>query len=377
MNRIIVVLFVVLALAALAAPVLAQAPQLAPADSSYLEQFRGKSFGEIVPKVWLEVCAMNRAQYPDSNLVFPGDVIALPLGKQYVAKPGGTDHMWQASTYFSNEAVMSYLLGDTAVPVVTQPVQVVEEESKSGSSNFGLWVLIVAALVVASLYLFRFWRSKRKPFVKHPPDFRAATDAQVRPVAEAALGRAFGQGTQIIGRIERGTISGRQVIFFGGGPHTTETYRNEPGYRARVRFQDGTETSVVSRWSCFNPVWSAVWAEFEGTFTPEGGQPEAIERISDAQAAHLGVAMQEIASGREPTVSVSTIIPGRQPAPVAGPTPAPPAAAVAEEREEKLHLTKVQISSEKGLNLEGDIPLSVEELKELIAQVKGEAPKEE
>ena len=102
-------LFLVLVLAVVAVPTLAQVYNL-PSDSSYLEQFRGKTPDQIVGKVWLDICDMNKKQYPDSNLVMPGDVIFTPLGTSYTAQSSsGKSHMWDASVRFANRVVKPYL----------------------------------------------------------------------------------------------------------------------------------------------------------------------------------------------------------------------------------------------------------------------------
>jgi hypothetical protein len=55
---------------------------------------------------------MNRAQYPDSNMILPGQLIELPCNMQYVAKDdGGKDHIWQATLYFANILAVPYLQG--------------------------------------------------------------------------------------------------------------------------------------------------------------------------------------------------------------------------------------------------------------------------
>ncbi|MFH0806167.1 MAG: hypothetical protein V1885_00335 [Candidatus Brennerbacteria bacterium] len=374
MNRIIVLLAFVVA----ACAVTAEAQVLTSADSSYLEQFRGKLYREIVPKVWLDVCALNRAQYPDSNLVSVGDTIALPVGKQYVAGLEEGNHMWQASGYFTDMVVMPYVLSEVGTSF-EEIVRVAQQPSERSAlrARALLFALSIIALLVAAILWLDWSVKRRRPFATMQPTFRGGSDEQVRSAAERALTGTFGRGFEIVGPIERGVINGRQTVFFASGRHENETFRGEPGYRARLRFQDGSEALVVSRWSCFNPVWSAEGVRFRGTFTPQGGRPEEIPVISTAQANHLGGAIREVVSGREPATPASMFVPDRQPAPIpANPRPSgTPSAPTSEEPKQDgklLKLTKVQFSRDKGLNLEGDIPISIEDLNALITKVQGE-----
>lgn len=385
MNRFLAFVVLTLIGVAVVAPVNAQAPivsqiVLTKEDSLYLEQFQGRAYGEIVPKVWLRVCELNRERYPDSNLVQLGDVITLPLGLQYVAKAGDGDHMWRASKYFSSDVVVPYLMQGfaTDLDALVQGKTTESAEKYNGPVSLSKW-LVVVALIAGIFWLL--WtvliktygrKDAREPakfpsFTSRPPDFDAAADSQIQPVASEALGQTFGQNFEIVGEIERGWINGTLVVFFADGTRRTEEYRNEEGFRAKLRFTDGTERVVVSRWHCFNPCWSASGADFNGTFTPQGeGKPHEIPPISESQASHLSQNIRDIAAGREPIAPVAEVIPGANSVPTPSPllqqTEGPKPA-------EKLRLTKFQVSADKGLNLEGEIPLTVEELQAIVKQI--------
>lgn len=374
MNRIVV--FLVLMVAAFA--VTADAQVLSSADSSYLEQFRGETYRNILPRVWLNVCALNQERYPDLDVVHPGDTILLPLGRQYVAKAGDGNHVWQASAYFTNMLLTPYLTSEGETNG-DEMLDAIREQSESGSywsvNRSILWIVIVVALGTWTFLLLYSAKKRRKPFAWVIPSFTGASDDQVRPIAEHAFQGAFGRGFEIVGPIERGVINGKQRVFFASGHHETQNFSNEPGCRARLRFQDGTEALVVSRWACFNPVWSATNVRFRGTFTPQGGRPEEIPAISEALASHFGAVIREVRGGNVPAAPASSFVPGRQPVPVPEApqrTEAPPATPTEEPKQDGklLKLTKVQFSRDKGLNLEGDIPISVEDLKAIIANVQ-------
>lgn len=384
MNRFFVLLALVAAFAVTAGAQVSGFDQLA-AEGAYLEQFRDVPADKVVGKVWLDICVMNRAQYPDSNLVQPGDVIRLPLGRPYVAKrERGTDHMWQASLYFVNEVVAPYLIGERSLIPLEGAVQ-----SNTSRPLVDSWddraLLIIFFLAVVLLAAWMLYRANRigerpkaatppPPFVATPLDFQSAADTQVRPVATEALGRTFGRNFEIIGEIVRGWINGRLTVFFADGSRRTEEYENEEGFQARLHFSDGTERTVVSRWQCFNPVWSASDVEFRGTFTPaESGKPEEIPQISESQVAHLSQNIQDLAAGREPVAPVAAVVPESFPAtpPSISPSTATSASEETKRDGEIMRLTKLQFSTDKGLNLEGNIPLTVEELKELISKVSG------
>jgi hypothetical protein len=371
MKRFMLVLLACLALMA-PAIVNAQTQSLTAADSAYLESFLGKSFDQQVAKTWTDICALNRERFPDSNMVKPGDIIALPLRRSYFAMmaPQGASHMWRASVVFVEEVVGKYadermqhiLLAPR--PDSTNMGSVAQKEYKPGRGIINMFLYIFLILLGIGLLglLARHLQnaSRRRAFVKNPPPTNAP-DSQVRPLAERALQQTYGRDFQIIGDIERGVANGRQTMFNSDGSSEVVNFYNEPAFRARIRFNNGTEKLVVCRWSCFNPCVNHVNSAYKGTFTPGGGQPEVIENVSEKEVRDMRENIRRIA--REEKIVAPPVFsrPG-SPAPVKPPTT---------KTDNKMHLTKVQISLEKGINLEGpDIPITVAELKALVAQLK-------
>lgn len=383
MNRFIFVLVSVFAVMTTASAQVGF--EKAAIEGKYLEQFRGKFYHEIVPQVWLEVCRLNREQYPDSNVVRVGDVIKLPLGKHYLvsSEATGNDHMWRASQYFVDMVITPYLVSNRESDSSVVRERAVEQKSTSRPLFDSMldWLLLIimvllVIVIVAVVVIKTMKLTKGQSFVKFPPDFESAADSQVRPIATQALGNAFGSGFEIVGEIERGVMNGTLTVFFADGRRRTEEYENEPGFRARLRFADGTERTVVCRWACFNPVWSASDAEFNGTFTPTGGKPEEIFPITESQANHLTANILDIKEDREPMAPIAEVIPTVEAVSASRSTEkASPVSASEEPKQDVklLKLSKVQFSREKGLNLEGDIPITIDDLNALISKVQGES----
>lgn len=352
-----------------------------PLTNSYLEGFRGMASDRVVAEVWKEICAMNRDAYPDSNLVMPGDTILVPMGMKYVAQRTGTRHMWRAAQVFNTLMVQPYLTGDT---VSTQNTlipssdsnNVQDEIEKSEVLDWLPWVIaVVLALVLVSMIL----RGRSKSFVANPPSFEGGSDARVRAVAEPALRQAFGNNVRIVGDIERGTATGTLTMFNSDGTTSEESFTNEPAYRAKVRFPDGQERTVVSRWSCFNPVYNRVGARFNGTFTPTGShslqrlpvmndqQVEAMER--GIREPERSVTPDDVPAAEGDVVEVqSTTTEVPTPAPKAGPI------AAVTGPDGTVHVTKMQVFEKGGFTLEGDLPLTVEQLTNLAYQLTGRHP---
>jgi hypothetical protein len=169
----------------------------------------------MVYDVWTKVCEMNRDQYPDSNRVMPQDVIFLPLGQYYVAKPGGKSHMWDASVYFSNEVVTPYLNGTLQVNAnptegtlhhsIPIPIDSVKTEAYADHTG---WVLALIVALLAFLS-FLFHRKNKKPvnppFIapERVPDPAMVTQEELRPLVQEAFGRVYGEKNfDIIGDVQ-------------------------------------------------------------------------------------------------------------------------------------------------------------------------------
>jgi len=357
---------VLLACLALLAPAGLNAQTLTSADSSYLESLRGKTFAQQVAAVWLTTCQLNKNRFRDINMVQPGEDILLPLNRHYVAKqsPRSTDHVWMGSTYFVNEVVNPYLENKNTATApkadTLQPVTKKRDYSLGGFIKFAGFMLLVIAAIGFIIWLIVSISKKiinRRSFVKNPPDLNAP-DAQVRPLAEQALRATYGRDFQIVGEVERGVANGEQTMFNNDGSAEVIEFRSEPAFRARIRFNNGTEKLVVCRWSCFNPCVNRTDSAFKGTFTPDGGVPEMIENLSEKEVRDTQENIRRIARNEAPILNI--------------PAPPAPIKEVKVKTDNRMHLTKLQISSEKGITLEGtDIPLTVAELQKLVIEVKG------
>ncbi|MDP2815198.1 MAG: hypothetical protein Q8O19_00790, partial [Rectinemataceae bacterium] len=280
-------------------PTAAYAEDPMPLDPDFdLQRFLDgeSSLSEVVPKIWAVIVSQNQDRFPNPDLVMPGEVIVLPNGSHYIAQSGGTDHMWKAAEWYTCNVVYPYVIDDTTTTTSTASVKnttnvVTDTNDKGDWWHWWYWIPI-AALVIWVAH--RYQHSLR--FVADPPDFRSGSDEMVRANAEAAARTAFGQ-VQIVGNIERGTINGEQIMFNRDGSSQIETFHNEPGYRARVRFSNGTERVVVSRWSCFNPCWSRVNSQFNGVFTPTGSK--VADPIPAIQSNQIERVRQSIRGGEQ------------------------------------------------------------------------------
>lgn len=366
---------------------------ISPVKGQYLEQFRDMSPEQMINKIWLDVCAMNRGRYPDSNKVQPGDTIQLPLGQYYVAQRGGTDHMWRAAIWFTDALVQPYLRFGNA-PDTNQPV-VAEVQGPSvptTSNGISLWWLLILIPILVGIG----WASNRlqqaKKFVRVPPHFKGGTDEVVRPAAETALRSALGHGIQIVGNIERGVINGTQVMFNADGTSQTETFVNEPGYRAIVRFPNGEMRIVVCRWSCFNPVWSLKDADFAGTFTPVGFKakdpilrmdPQGVEQLESSIRGSESIVADDLPANAIVTSQplLDLLETARSEAPKVGKTDVQVASVpTAVERQTAIavpgtaDLTKLQFFKDGGVVMEGRLNLTVQDLHGMLYQITGRHP---
>ncbi len=266
--------------------------QYTPFDSSYYEPYRGMTDVQKVDKAWLEMLDINSDHFPDSSMVFLGDTILLPHGRIYViGSSDGWDHMWRTAGYFVDCYVDPYLNPPVVQPapasvVITDSADTTATANSNG--NMPWYGLAIFAIILLGIGLWA-WKNSRdqrkmkedaeaaaakaelaKKFVTIPPGFHCVSDDQLGRTATSAAQDAFGRNVQIVGEIERGYITGEQTMFNADGTSSVEKFDNEPGYRATVKFPDGTERLVVCKWACFNPCYSCKDAKFKGTFRPEG-----------------------------------------------------------------------------------------------------------
>lgn len=345
-------------------------------NDSYLEQFRGVSHERVVAMVWLDVKKLNEVTHPKPDFVLPGDTLLVPMGMKYVAQTTGTRHMWRAAEVFNASVVQPYLAGDTAlVQSSLIPASVATNFATTSEGNLSplAWVIIIVAIVLA-LWAWWVWLTyqgrQRRKFVRRPPDFHSAIDPMVDAYAREAIGTAFGRQVQVVGPIQRGYVSGELTMLNRDGTTSRERFNNEEAWQARVRFADGHERVVVCRYSCFNPLWSVQDAQFSGTFRPVGSTTsEEVPRISPEQV----VAVTRTTRGSDQPLSSADLPGAVEPASPATPTTEGPLVAVAGE-DGRVRLTKMQVFDKGGFTIEGDLPLTVEQLTNLAYQLTGRHP---
>ncbi|MFA6099087.1 MAG: hypothetical protein WCV50_06155 [Patescibacteria group bacterium] len=373
-----------------------------PADSSYLEQFVGKPYSVNQSRVWLDICALNRDRFPDSNKVQPGDTIRMPLGKTYVAQSGAADHMWTASVSFMGSEVMPYLMGfwsyTHAAKPDTQPNAPKTTTTVVQATNYGWWcwqivgLIIVGGIIIAILLLNRNRKrneesaksaseqlERNRRFVPDPPDFEHSQERVVAAHAEDALRRTLGPNFKRVGPVVKGKANGTLTAINADGTTQTQQFNDELAYAMDVEGPDGTRFRLFCRWGCFNLVAGSVGASFVGTFSPiDGSTP----MIVPAMTSELIDKITQKVRGDDIELSAAEF-PGAVTAEVT-PTIVTPVKTAADaivtdkpKSDGIMRFTKVQLSAEKGINLEGDdICLSVDQLFELVYQVTGRLPKE-
>lgn len=366
---------------------------LSQSDSTYLDEYRFLTDEGKISRAWRHICGRNSMEFADSNVVKEGDYILVPLGNYYtVKKTDGKDHMWRAAECFVANIVNPYLNGTLFVPDnVTLFIPSLDQPSVPADSGsaYPWWYWLIAGLFILGIALFAWYltRDKQKTddsakeaaaqlerdrkFIPDPPDFKTTSTDEANRNAEIAGQSAFGRDVTIIGDIERGYINGEQKMFNADGSSSKQTFTNEPGYRATVRFPDGSERQVVCRWGCFNPCWSATDAEFKGTFKPENSSTaEEIPVIEPDQVTALEQSISggdnKLSADDVPETDVSkSVEPVEEAADDAG-------------ADGTMRFTRVQISTDKGINLEGEgIRLTVDNLHNLVYQITGRRPGDE
>ncbi|MFH1235421.1 MAG: hypothetical protein V1685_00595 [Parcubacteria group bacterium] len=303
----------------------------------------------------------------------------MPLGLCYIAQRGGTNHMWKAAQLFATSVVVPYLNGDTVT--VTPPLTPAKDSTPavvaSGMNISPLGLVIIAAIVLA-LCAWWVWSThqgqQRRKFVRRPPSFQSATDPMMDFYAREALTTAFGRHVQVVdGSIRRGYITGELIMLNRDGTTSRVRFDHEEGWEARVLFPDGHERVVYCRQRCFNPLWGLEDAQFSGTFQPidSTATPVGIPRISPEQVA----AVSRTTRGSDQPLSSADLPGAVEPAPIPTTTPKAegPLAAVAG-TDGTLRLTKMQVFDGGKFTIEGDMPLTVEQLINLAYQLTGRHP---
>lgn len=364
------------------------AVELSPSDSAYLEQYRIMDGDQRIARAWRHTVGRNSYSYPNPDSVLPGDELLTPLGTYCIAESGGTKHMWRAAELFVATIVNPYFNGTLPTPPLPEPDTLISGDTAvvvagdSSDLTAIYWLAGILILVALGILLFSRYNDRQRKqmeddaraetakreydrkFVPEPPDFKTVSTDEANRTATTAAQSVFGRGVEIVGDIERGYITGTQVMFNADGTSCTETFSNEPGYRATVRFADGTERLVVCRWACFNPCYSSTGAEFTGTFRPSGSKTaEEIPRITADQT----TALEQSIKGSEDVLTADDVPQTEQQIEEAAET-----SDATPEADGKLHLTEVMISKDKGVKVVGpSVILTFDELLLLTSVATG------
>ncbi|MDO8469452.1 MAG: hypothetical protein Q7S84_00335 [bacterium] len=366
MNRIISLLLALMLV--LVTSVMAQISErpavLTEKDSLYLEQFRGMV--NPIPTVWVDVKTLNWEHFPKPDLVYPGQVIDLPLGMTYRAQQGGTDHMWKGSQKFIDQVVLPYTNGrynpkSIEAPIVRQKPDSSTMRYEVSAADTPAWFLWVVMTVFVLAMLFILWkvvlRDKIFPsFVKSSPDryrHQFTTEAQ-RMVTEA-----FGAGTKIAGEIVYGVINGHQWMLHKNGKWLKHEFKKEKGFKAVVEFSNGSKRVVYCCEKCFNPVFGDIndVREFKGTFVPaDVGPAEVIPAMAYSQRRSLQMMIANGTQNEEAILATLPEVPKQEVRATAVPVTMEPKVeqpASEANTEDVMEVSNFQFSLDKGLTVTG------------------------
>lgn len=316
---------------------------------------------DSIGKTWVKTVEINK-QFPNPDLVQPGDTVWVEIDgnkRFFIASKDSLNSQWAITV----AALQKISINKDA------PIKITLIEPGIDKNNIFL-ILFFAAMVFGFLGMLLGALMRKRhldkaseisetitteatcnpPILAQVPDFNSASDTEIHLAAENAIANTYrGRNFEIVGKVERGRINGKMKIFFADGSNRIEEFKNEPGYRTTVHFTDTDKTKVVVwRYSCFNPLFSANDANFSGTFTQEeeGSIAEPVANISEVETEELN----QMITSKEEAILPDEKVPEVE----------------KEAKNEKMQLTKLQISSDKGLNLEGDFKIEFSELKSLV-----------
>jgi hypothetical protein len=250
MKRMLVCLFVVLAVAA------AAAAQYVVQEGDNLWNLAGQKLND--PTVWRRIVEMNP--------------FLQEAGRTFT-KPDGT-----LVVIIRPTEVLQGLdaLGIIATPEpdpVPEPVP--EPEPVTEESGFPWWLL--ALLLLLAFLAIAYALMRRNPVTVGPamvPNGVNDNSALGR-FATMASGRFAGQSFRIQ-RIERGRLDGPWTVRYQDGSERTMVLRNEPGYRALLEFPGGRQEELYMLQGCGNDLRFSVLRYVPGlgfSFTPEQDIP--------------------------------------------------------------------------------------------------------
>ena len=342
--------------------------------------------------LWEDICFANLEKHPDPNRWAVGDTMLIPpafFGRwEYVIVNSDiAQHPWVVTKNLNDGVIQSRELMPTPNTVTNKP-----GEKRSLLDRYTDWEnrfwhsatwqriaeMVVLLVLVASLcgllyWLYRQYKQRQQeadqpqpPFIEpeRVPDFNTATSQDAAPVVAEALGRVYGP-IEILGNVERGRLNGTFTIFYSDGSHRSETYHDEPGFKARVRLGNGNEVTAYGRWACFNLVRGAENVDASRvTFTAEGTDRHyVVKGVSEAEADVIG---RSIAANGTTAAEPTTAEPAAAEADTAATAPTVPVAP-----EDMVgEITEIQVS--KGhVTFKGKMPMTpkiIRELTELLVK---------
>lgn len=361
--------------------------QYTPNDSAFVGQFKGMYYEQVLNKVWNEVKDLNKIKYPNPNLVQPGDTLYMPLGQIHVVKDirnhdGRHDCMWDAAELFMWNTIFPIQNGTYHAPQSTAPksdtAKVTAPAATKDDAQLFLdmlpWLAVISVCIVLSILLLGRRKSTPEPeepsnaFCDNPPDFETASDEEIHDAVQASVNRALGRNFEVL-EVVPGLITGLQTVTFSNGTTRDEEFNNVQGYRARVRDKKtGRERDLYGQQICMNPLGTSVASEFSGTFTPDDDTlpPSRIPFLENEQ---VDVINRHQTEGTEVTIDD---LPGEDIEPAAETVITSTLTPTADGR---LHITKLQVSPERGMTIEGsEIAITIEDLHSLLYQVTGKHP---
>ncbi|MCM2338918.1 MAG: hypothetical protein NDI62_00450 [Burkholderiales bacterium] len=327
-----------------------------------------------VGQKWLEIKNINPSPNHDSLDV--GDTIFVSLGGEktfYIADPIEVNSKWAAAVKALREKTGNYK---------DSPTFKISHKKEDDSAMLILLILLCATIIaliaerirkqsqIAEAAVVETSVQAGPPMIDEAPAFETITKEQMRKDIELVTTRTFHRKFRIIGEVLKGWITGRFVSFFADGSNVVSNFKNEPGYLAYVLFEGEEELKqMVCQAACFNPLYTAVDAEFDGIFLIqnekelETGSIINVDRISPEEIKQIshGITMPQ------EEINLEEMADERVSAPVVETKEK----SVSESKVESvMKITRLQISYEKGLNVEGEFSMEMKEFKDILTTFK-------
>lgn len=326
-----------------------------------------------VDQLWLQICQFNRSTRPLNTIGKPDSNAWQPADTMWI--PGGYVIVTDSIARYPYMVAQGILTGHAAV--VWDSVEAANQLPVGVTKDRFPWLFVICAAAFFGMLVYLAYRQRRRqaavnfpPFVpaEQIPNFMTASTQNTTHLVDRVLNRL---GLQRVGDSELGFVrNGQQKVYFAGASAQVFHFDNEKAWRVMVQFPNGKQEYLYARYSCFNPMVGATGAgKFKGAWVPIGqGAPEQMAQSVEAER-YLDTAT---ATPEATAASTSvTDVTARKPetvdqAPKAEIKTAPATEVKRARTPLMVHLTKFQVSKDKGLNMEGEIDLPVKDLKDLV-----------